>query len=177
LESRPQTALISVTAYSSDGPQLLKKVFEDLRQGMEIGAVSSIYKVKGQTLHSPQIHDIRSVNSFEGLCVVVELQTLLTPLAVLEFLKQVEGRRKSELLHRNVSLNLLFFEDLTYMSPDLTLPHPDVHLRPELVIPAAEIWGERRHPVLGSSLSQLTREFQSRDWGEFFAQGHSLLDF
>ena len=169
--------LVSATAYSSDGPKLLKQVVQDIQQGMKLLTLSSVYKVKGTAINPSHIHDLRSVTTFEGLSVVMQLETDLAPLEVLELLRKIELLRKSELLHRNISLNLLFFEDMTYMTPELTLPHPDFHLRPELVIPAAEIWGERHHPVLGVSLSQLTRSFQNREWGEFFAQGQSLLDF
>ncbi len=177
LDPKASSILVSATAYSSDGPKLLRQVVRDIKERMKLVLLSSVYKVKGTAINPSHIHDLRSVTTFEGLSVVMELSTDSPPDEVLETLRKIELLRKSELLHRNISLNLLFFEEITYMTPELTLPHPDFHLRPELVIPAAEIWGEHRHPVLGISLAQLTRSFQNREWGEFFAQGQSLLDF
>lgn len=172
-----KTMLISVTAYSSDGPKLLRQAYKDISQGVEIIRASSIYKVRGKSYSPSHIHDIRSVTTFEGLCIALEIQTVLSPVQVLELLKEVERLRKSELLHRSLSLNLLLCEDMTLMTPELTLPYPDLHERPDLAIPAAELWGEHQHPVLNVSLYQLTKAFVNEDWGEFFAQGQSLLDF
>lgn len=171
------TALISVTAYTSDGLKLLKEAVSKLRDKVEIATISSVYKVRGEALLTPQIHDLRSIRAFEGLCAAVEAQTSLTPLELLKFLQEIEVHLRKEQLHRNISLNLLLYEDQTYMTQSLTLPYPDLHLRPELLIPGAEVWGEAAHPVLGKSLTELARLHQNKEWGEFFAQGQSLLDF
>lgn len=169
--------LVSVTVYSSDGPKLLKQAVGDLAQKMEILKISSVYRVFGEVEKPSHIHDIRSLTAYDGLCVVVQLKSQLKPTEVLDFLKEVELVRKSEILHRNLSLNLLMYDEISQMTPQLTLPHPDLHRRPELTIPSAEIWGEAKHPILGVKLNQLSKAFREQNWGEFFAQGQSLLDF
>jgi 7,8-dihydro-6-hydroxymethylpterin-pyrophosphokinase len=63
------------------------------------------------------------------------------------------------------------------MTPQLTLPHPDLHRRPEDLILAAQVWGSYLHPVLNKRLREIATEVKPESWGSFFAQGKSLLDF
>ena len=63
------------------------------------------------------------------------------------------------------------------MTENLTLPHPEFHMKPEVLFPAAEVWADYYHPVLKKTLRELTREFANLRWGEFFEQGKTLLDF
>ncbi|MCB0411494.1 MAG: 2-amino-4-hydroxy-6-hydroxymethyldihydropteridine diphosphokinase [Bdellovibrionales bacterium] len=172
-----RTQLISVTAYSSEGLRLLRKAYQALDLGVQVSRMSSIYRVRGKAYKPAHIHDLRSVTTFEGLSVCLEIKARFEPKESLSFLKSIEEDLKSEQLHRSLSLNLLFYEDLTCISPELTIPHPQFHRRADMAIPAAEIWGDKIHPILGTSLYAIAQSFGKSDWGEFYSQGQTLLDF
>lgn len=72
---------------------------------------------------------------------------------------------------------LLAYDDETRLSPQLTLPHNELHLRPQWLLPAAEIWGEYPHPVLGKPLHELAGAQDWGPWGQFYAQGEMLKEF
>jgi len=169
--------LAGIKAYSSSGHGLLKRIFKEVGANAEVLKISSIYKVRGRMESTHRIHDLRSFDSFEGLSVVAQMQTELSPSQLLKFFEGIEINLKSEILHRSVSLNLLVYEDRTLMTPQLTLPHPEFHRRPEELFPAAEVWGDYTHPVLKKNIYALTKEFTEESEMEFYAQGKTLLDF
>ncbi|MEZ4871408.1 MAG: hypothetical protein R2827_04005 [Bdellovibrionales bacterium] len=63
------------------------------------------------------------------------------------------------------------------MTPQLTLPYPDLLKRPEISVPASEAWGDYHHPVYKESMTSLAKRSAQGSWGEFFAHGKSVLDF
>lgn len=170
-------ALIGIKSYSNDGLSLLKKVFENLQSMCEFARISSVYKVKGEHRSPAHVHDLKKVSSFDGLSVVASVETSLDPASFLQQLREVQNQHESPGEHRSVSINLLTFDDLTLMTAQLTLPHPDFHDKPEVLFPAAEVSGDLVHPVLNESLRGLTKRFANLRWGEFYSQGKTLLDF
>jgi 2-amino-4-hydroxy-6-hydroxymethyldihydropteridine diphosphokinase len=49
----------------------------------------------------------------------------------------------------------LLFGDVVVSSPDLTIPHPAMHLRRFVLEPLVEIAGDLRHPVLHCTMREL----------------------
>lgn len=170
-------ALIGVKVYSSDGLALSRSVSKELFRFVSFERISSIYKVRRSERKPLHTHDLRKVTDFEGLSFVVLALTAQAPEELIKNLYRIEKEHSNEHLHRILSLNLLAFENKTTMTKNLTLPHPEFHSRPEILFPAAEVWGEYFHPILKKSLNELTREFANLKWGEFYEQGKSLLDF
>lgn len=78
---------------------------------------------------------------------------------------------------RTLEATLLAYDDETRMSPQLPLPHPELHLRPQWLLPAVEIWGDYPHPILGRPLHELAGEHDWGTWGRFYAQGEMLREF
>ncbi|SRR5579883_799091 len=95
------------------------------------------------------------------LNAVVEFQTLLGPIDLGNHLKALErtlGRKERPRWHeREIDLDLLFYEDLILESPDLTLPHPELHRRAFVLVPLCEVAPDFEHPVLHRSISELTK--------------------
>jgi len=56
---------------------------------------------------------------------------------------------------RIIDIDILFFNDEIISSENLTVPHPDLHLRKFALIPLAEILPHYIHPVLGKAVSVL----------------------
>lgn len=75
---------------------------------------------------------------------VAELQTTLSPRALLhalQALEQAEGReRPYRNAPRTLDLDLLCYGSVRLDSPGLTLPHPRLHERAFVLLPLAELW-------------------------------------
>ncbi len=101
------------------------------------------------------------------LNAVLELETELSPLAVLERTQEIErqlGRRtkssETGYQDRPIDLDLLLYDDLVLETPRLTLPHPLMHLRNFVLEPLQQLAPTLRHPVLGISIAELYSRLQ-----------------
>lgn len=96
---------------------------------------------------------------------VMEIQTLLTPMELLEYLHEVEQRaeRKRE-IHwgpRTLDLDILLYDDLVMETEELIIPHVDMQNRDFVLGPLSEIAFWVRHPVLGLTIGQLYAQLAS----------------
>lgn len=169
--------LIGIKTFSTEGHDTLKRAVQQLTEIFTLIKISSVYKVQGKYINNSNIHDLRGHQSYEGFTVVLLLQTKLTPTRVLGSLLKITRTLSEKSTRRSIDINLLMYEDFTVMTPQMTIPHPEFHLCPEELIPSAEIWGSHMHPILKKSIFTLTKDVAHQGWGEFFAQGKSLLDF
>lgn len=85
------------------------------------------------------------------LNAVVQLETALSPLALLHALQQIEqqqGRvRTAERWGpRTLDLDLLLYGEVIMQTPELTLPHYAMQTRAFVLLPLAEIAPDRRLP-------------------------------
>lgn len=90
------------------------------------------------------------------------IQTTLQPHPLLHYLLQTEqacGRTRPGTPNcaRTLDLDLLLYDDLICQHPTLTLPHPRMHLRNFVLIPACDIAPEWVHPLLKLPLQTLAR--------------------
>ncbi|WP_069384940.1 2-amino-4-hydroxy-6-hydroxymethyldihydropteridine diphosphokinase [Halomonas caseinilytica] len=74
---------------------------------------------------------------------VAQLETRLSPLALLDQLQALEQRhgrvRERRWGPRTLDLDLLLFDDRRLVTPRLTLPHPEMVKRAFVLVPLAEI--------------------------------------
>lgn len=94
----------------------------------------------------------------------VELETLLTPYELLDFLheleKEADRERKIHWGPRTLDLDILFYED--YVSDDsrLTIPHPDMENRLFVLESLMELCPYYINPVNQKSVKQMLKELQ-----------------
>lgn len=98
---------------------------------------------------------------------VVIAQTELTPSDLLAYLKQLEVSLGRIPTFRNgprvIDLDILFYDDLIYESPTLSIPHPGVTNRAFVLAPLVDIAPDFSHPVSGKTMRELFVEVDSRD--------------
>lgn len=89
----------------------------------------------------------------------VRFRTMLSPHGLLDMLHDIEKKadRKRE-IHwgpRTLDLDIIFYDREVIDEDDLIVPHTDMHNRSFVLIPAAELMPNYRHPVIGKTVSQL----------------------
>jgi 2-amino-4-hydroxy-6-hydroxymethyldihydropteridine diphosphokinase len=99
---------------------------------------------------------------------VAEIETTLGPEALLRTLMAVEktlGRERGvRWSPRTIDLDLLLFGGRVIQSPDLIVPHPQMHLRSFVLDGLCELGRDRVHPLLKEPMHELARRL---DGGNF----------
>ncbi len=97
----------------------------------------------------------------------VELETLLTPHELLDYLHVIEqeaGReRKIHWGPRTLDLDILFYDDLILYEQDLIIPHIDLENRDFVLKPMCELNPILKHPVSGKSMKQLLSDLEASE--------------
>ena len=87
------------------------------------------------------------------------LRTLLSPEELLERLHEIEQEAHRErVVHwgpRTLDLDILLYDDLVLDTPDLHIPHIELHKRDFVLIPLAQLAPWKRHPLLGKTMAEL----------------------
>ena len=72
-----------------------------------------------------------------------------------------DGSRQRRLYHsRPMDIDIIFYNDEVIDTPELTVPHPRMHLRRFVLEPLNEIIPEYRHPVIGKTVGELFASIQ-----------------
>jgi 2-amino-4-hydroxy-6-hydroxymethyldihydropteridine diphosphokinase len=90
---------------------------------------------------------------------VARVSSPFEPRALLSICQEIEKRqgreRKDFHAPRTIDLDLLMAGDLPLDDPDLTLPHPRLHLRRFVLVPLSEIAPDWIHPHLRLNVEEL----------------------
>ena len=173
----PKVCLINVLVFSRKGLPELREALERVCKLGEVEKASSVYLVNGNINDYENIHNLREVSSYVGLSLCLRMRTEHSAIRLSESLWEASKQLTSVVSKKMVEVALVAYEGESLMTPALTLPHPELVERPELLVPAAELWGNYHHPVLEENLTVLAKKFNGVTWGEFFTQSKSVLDF
>lgn len=111
--------------------------------------ISAVYETAawGNTEQQPFLNQVIS-----GLTRLDAFQVMQEALAA----ERSRGRiREAKWAPRTIDIDLLFFDDQRITTPELTVPHPMLHLRRFTLVPLCEIFPDFRHPVTGHTLRHL----------------------
>lgn len=93
------------------------------------------------------------------LNMTLRAETGLSPAALRDHVKDIESRLGRTPTYRwgprLIDIDILLFDDLIVDTPDLVIPHPQMHKRPFVLLPLESIAPDVLHPALGLSIRQL----------------------
>ncbi len=166
------------------GPRVMKeKSFAKrhrayLGLGSNLGDRGAYLKMALQALDShPRIQITRTSSVYESepvgfldqewfLNQVVEIETSLSPHALLHVLQEIENRlgREREIRWgpRVIDLDLLLFENRLLSNSELTVPHPRMYERNFVLVPLNEIAPNFLHPDGRSTQEHLREHLKKR---------------
>lgn len=136
-----------------DRKDFLKKAIELI--DAEVGLVlklSSIYESEpwGFTSDEMFLNQVIIINSND------KPQTLLKKLQKIE--KELGRKIKSSTYQsRTIDIDILFYDKIKLKTKELTIPHPQLHLRKFTMDPLIEIAGDYIHPVFGERVDLLIK--------------------
>jgi 2-amino-4-hydroxy-6-hydroxymethyldihydropteridine diphosphokinase len=150
-ERAPVIAYLGLGANLGDPEAQLREALERLNaaEEVEVTRVSTFYR-------SPPLGP---ENQPWYVNAVARLRTRLGPEELLRLLQQVEtalGRVRGERWGpRRLDLDLLLYNGEVILTPNLVVPHPEMHRRAFVLAPLAEIAPGAWHPVLKKSAGDL----------------------
>lgn len=105
---------------------------------------------------------------------VIKVKTELEPEDLLQYLKLIEkevGRKKTfRYGPRKIDLDILFYNDMVYDSPSLTIPHPRIAERGFVLVPLSDIAPDYIHPILSVSVKEMLTDLDDKGI-EWFSPG------
>ena len=132
-----------ITAYIGLGSNLDGPSGQIQHAFMEMGALSHTSILARSHLYKSR--PLGPQNQPDYINAVAKLATELEPLVLLQALRKLEeahGRQRTDEGRwgaRSLDLDILVYGDICLDTPELTLPHPGIHLRSFVLYPLAEL--------------------------------------
>src|SRR2546426_11378917 len=150
-----QTAVATHTIYLALGSNMgdrrgnLAAALQQLREVMEISAISSIYETE----------PVGYLEQARFLNMVCSGKTGFSAQELLKRVKEIEKSLGLQTTFRNgprpIDIDILFYDDLRVTQDDLTVPHPRMAERAFVLVPLAEIAPDKVDPASGQKVQEL----------------------
>lgn len=104
-------------------------------------------------------------NDFLNGCI--EIETLLEPFELLEFLHECEdadGRTRE--VHwgpRTIDLDIIYYDDIVLVTDELTIPHKECEKRPFVLEPLAQLAPYKRDPLSGFTVREMADKLKENE--------------
>ena len=158
--SKPVTAYIGLGSNLGDRKNYIDEALKRLgeTETVKLAGVSGIIETVA----------LASTEQPKYLNAVAELKTTMSTADLHRTLSDIEtelGRaRRGHWWPRTIDLDLLLFGKEILESPDLTIPHPQMHLRSFVLKGLCQFNGELLHPVMKVSLNELDARLNGCDF-------------
>ena len=148
MNNDPVAAFLGLGSNEGDRHQYLAEAIQLLQQNDKISV-----RLQSSVLEtSPVSH----IEQGDFLNQVIQVDTTLDPISLLQACLEVEaslGRVREERWGpRTIDIDILFYSDEIIEMSGLTIPHPEVHKRPFMLLPLSEISPQYIHPVFKTSI-------------------------
>jgi 2-amino-4-hydroxy-6-hydroxymethyldihydropteridine diphosphokinase len=158
--ARPTTAYIGLGSNLGDRHGHIRDALKMLAENkhIDVARVSDIIETPA----------LAQANQPEYLNAVAEIQTTLSAEDLHKTLSDIEtslGRvRSGKWSPRIIDLDLLLFGRKVINTADLTVPHPQMHLRSFVLKGLCQLNGDFMHPVLNESVNELANRLGGKDF-------------
>ncbi len=160
------TALVLISIKMIAGVEILKRLVNELKLISWEIEFSSVY-VQYET---EQRYDFDA-----NMITVLKMGTSLSAEEFSQKILMTQNYLLSFTGADRVKMTPLAIDQETLMVPDLTLPHPSLHMDPLVIRCATEVWANYEHPILKKTLNDLARSLPPITNAEFMLQGKSLV--
>jgi len=158
--SQPVKAYVALGSNLGDRSAYIKKAIEMLA-GIESISVVGMSKII-------ETVSLAGTSQPDYLNAVAAIRTTLSPQELHHRMMDIEnalGReRKGKWSPRTIDLDMLLFGSEIIHTPDLTVPHRQMHLRSFVLKGLCELASQLNHPLLNQPMSELARRLNGLDF-------------
>jgi 2-amino-4-hydroxy-6-hydroxymethyldihydropteridine diphosphokinase len=130
---------------------------EDLLAQARWAASTTFKRVRESSIYETEPVDFMDQPWF--LNQILEIETDMTPEALLHWIRGLESRlgrqRQISKGPRTLDVDILLYDELVLTGGELELPHPRLVMRRHVLVPLAELAGDRRIPGDGRTPRQI----------------------
>ncbi|MFC1952329.1 2-amino-4-hydroxy-6-hydroxymethyldihydropteridine diphosphokinase [Chloroflexota bacterium] len=151
-----------VTVYLGLGSNLrnrqdnLDKALDFLSQRLRVGKISSVYETE----------PVGNINQPRFLNLVCQVYTKLSPTELLTLAKGIESKLgrifNKPNTPRPIDIDILFYGEQVFETPELVIPHPRLTERAFVLIPLAEIAPDLVHPANSKTVKELLKAVKEK---------------